>query len=181
MSSVCEVNELTSLMDSITTSNPDVGKALQLLSNNLDEKNGRITMLENTIYELETRMLDLERHNSKDCVIIQNLPINNVNNDLSLEVCKFFKERLSVHLNPGSFQACHYLSRPNDIRAPLAVIVKFIYFKEKDAVYMNRKLLKGFKNPANNRFVFINERLPEKDNKVMKHARSLNLATSSYN
>ena len=50
-----------------------------------------------------------------------------------------------------------------------------------DMVFANKKLLKGVKNPKNNRYVYINERLPETDNNVRKHAYELGLSTSTYN
>ena len=56
-----------------------------------------------------------------------------------------------------------------------------MYFRHKDIVWLNKKLLRRYRNPNNNEPVFINERLPPHDRALQKYAVSKNLMTVTNN
>ena len=61
------------------------------------------------------------------------------------------------------------------------VIVKFVYFKDKDEVFENRRNLRDFKNPINNKNTYIMERLPPVEHDIKAEADKQNYVVSSRN
>lgn len=172
--------EMQTLLEQASSESPSTGKLLKYLCDQLDEKEGRVVMLENRVFDLEMRMTEVERYSSKDCVIIENLPYD-LNVDLAMQATDFLNTKLKMQLSPQGLKACHFLSNPTIPGKPAAVILKFIYFSDKDLVWRKKKLLSGMVNKSNNKPVWIHERLPKVDREVQKHANDHNLVTITEN
>ena len=104
---------------------------------------------------IDDRLRNQERYTSKDCVIIQNPPFNAEDNiNLAENIIKFFKTVLKIEkVDERGLKAFHILPSkkplPNGILP--AVIVKFVYFADKDTVFRSRRQLRDYKNPLNNK------------------------------
>ena len=84
--------------------NMDLLKAIQSLENDklssillkfneiIHERDSEITLLRNKVADLEARVIEQEIYSSKDCLIIENLPIEDRNAPLSHQVCHFFPQ-----------------------------------------------------------------------------------------
>ena len=82
----------------------DLLKAIQSLENDklssrllkfneiIQERDSEITLLRNKVANLEARVIEQEIYSSKDCLIIENLPIKDRNAPLSHQVCHFFSK-----------------------------------------------------------------------------------------
>ena len=95
------------------------------------------------------RVWEQERYTSEDSIIVDNPPFdpNGDDNDALLELIVFFiKKFLRYELEPSKFKACHILpGRAEEKGLMASVIVKFLYFRDKNQIYANRKYLKGQK------------------------------------
>ena len=101
----------------------------------IQERDTEITLLRNKVTDLEARVIEQEIHSSKDCLIKENLPIEDRNAPLSHQVCHFFQKFLNHETRPNNFKACHYLGKWQSNTFPPAVIVKFLFFDEKKTSY----------------------------------------------
>ena len=134
--------------------------------------------------ELEMRVREQERYTSKDSIIIDNPPFDpNVDNDALLELIVFFiKKFLRYKLEPSKIEACHILpGRAKEKGLMASVIVKFLYFRDKNHIYANRRYLKGQKNEINQKNIYVRERLPAMDAYIKKLAEGKGLITSTNN
>ena len=155
---------------------------LDFLLQQNSEKDQIITRLQNNITDLEVRVCGQERYTSKDCVIMENLPlVDDKDLTLSQQVCNFLRNFLNNDTTPSNFKACHFFGPWRDLNRPPAVIIKFIYFEEKNEVYSRRSWLASVKNPKNGYSIFFKERLPPNDRDIKKYADSLGLITTTSN
>lgn len=159
---------------------------LTKIVNELDEKDRiiknqaeEITKLKNDVTDIEQRITEQERYSSKDCLILENLPINFQNN-LFEELCVFFKTFLNYDCKPYDFKAAHPINK-GKAPYPPTVIVKFIYFDMKNELYSRRSWLAGRLNPKNSKPVFIKERLPKKDMEILIQAKEKGYITTTSN
>ena len=159
---------------------PATKELMKRLLEKLDERDDRIKHLENEMTDLSKRVNQLERYSSKDCVVITNFPIQ-AQESLVSDVISFFAKYLRVTISPHAIKACHFLGKLMGVAKPPPVIVKFVYFHDKDAVYAARKMLKGQKNPVNGKSIFIYERLPKHDLEIKQLADSKDMIVSTHN
>ena len=121
--------------------------------------------------EINDRLRATESYISKDCLVIKNPPFDPRDQQKLLDnLLDFFKNFLNINfMSEDRLKAYHILPRasmPANLKEP--VIVKLVYFYDKDAIYANSKK-KSFKNnsknPLNGKNIHVNERLPgfEKD------------------
>ena len=84
-------------------------------------------------------------------------------------------------INPGNFKACHVLGRGQE-NTPPPIIVKFVYFHEKNEIYSRKKMLWGVINRTNGRQMFIKERLPlnDKDLQVYENDKKVVTRTQKF-
>ena len=68
-----------------------VRKILANLTSVIAEKDQQIIELRNDITDLKSRVAEQERYTSKDCLIIENLPLNRQSGPLVNQVCEFFE------------------------------------------------------------------------------------------
>ena len=125
----------------------DLLKAIQSLENDklssillkfneiIQERDSEITLLRNKVADLEARVIEQEIYSSKDCLIIENLPIEDQKAPLSHQICHFVQKFLSHETRPNNFKACHYLGKWQSNKFPPAVIVKLLFFDEKKTSY----------------------------------------------
>ena len=111
------------------------------LFRSLELKTNKIRCLEDKVEVLETQVAEQEKYSSKDCIIIENMPIHRSNDPLSHQVCPFLQTHMDHQTTPASFKACHFLGKWKNDRFPPAIIVKFIYFGEKDSIYSRKSAL----------------------------------------
>ena len=134
---------------------------------------------------LDDRLRNQERYTSKDCVIIQNPPFNAEDNiNLAENIIKFFKTVLKVEkVDERGLKAFHILPNkkplPNGILP--AIIVKFVYFADKDTVFRSRRQLRDYKNPLNNKNTYIVERLPPVEQDIKQEAEKRGYIVSTWN
>ena len=72
----------------------------------IQETDSEITLLRNKVTDLEARVIEQEIYSSKDCLIIENLPIEDRNAPLSHQCCHFFEKFLNHESRPNNFKAC---------------------------------------------------------------------------
>ena len=101
------------------------------------------------------------------------MPINRSKEPLSHQVCRFLQTHMDHQTTPASFKACHFLGKWKNDRFPPAIIVKFIYFGEKDAIYSRKSMLAKLVNQSNQKPIFLKERLPEQQRKLKNKAEEM--------
>ncbi len=152
------------------------------LQTDLNDKAKKIIDMENNITDLQERMLSIERYNSKDSVIIWNPPPPQRDIPVEEATIEFLNTTLNLSLKVDGVKACHYLGkvRENSDKLP-PIIMKFVYFADKNIVWRRKRNLKGIKNPANGKPIFITERLPQADKEVQEYARERGVVTTTHN
>ena len=103
-----------------------------------------MTLVRNELDDLNERMLGTEMYTSKDSIIVNNPP-ECQNNDLLGSMLNFLNSKLQAGLAPCDIKACHYLGKPGKS----SVILKFVYFAQKNFVWRSKKNLKGTINQRN--------------------------------
>ena len=135
--------------------------------------------LQNRVHFLENKVNEMERYSSKDCVILQNLPLRSGN--LTQDVLAFFDEVMGVEVNSYNLKAYHPLGRVSQ-NQKFVVIMKFVYFDiKKNRIYSRKKLLKNFLHPVNKQPVYITERLTQRDSELLDCSHGLGMYTITYN
>ena len=89
-------------------------------------------------------------------------------------MCRDIKHHFNYDL-----EACHPLKRPQNtgLSVPI-IIIKFIYFRDKNEIYPGRKMLAGFQFKGKN--LFITEGLPAAALEVKKACEEENLVTTIH-
>ncbi len=141
---------IKSSLEQIT--NSELRKLLDHILTKLDEKDAHIHHLENRVTDLELRVSEQERYSSNDCLIFTNLPINPDEN-LWTQTVKFLQEYMEYPIRLEQFKACHFLGSSQKNKTP-PVIVKFLYFHDKNEIYYRRQMLGSKLNPFNYLFLF---------------------------
>ena len=77
---------------------------LELFVNLLEQKNEEVITLKNQVQNLEERVLEMEKYSSKDCLIIDNMPLGHGKVTLEEQVCAFLKQYLNYQSNPSNFR-----------------------------------------------------------------------------
>ena len=155
----------------------DLQKKVGDIERSMEIKNLRINTLQNEVTDLKKRILMQERYTSKDCLILSNFPINPESTKLAEEVCNAFVHYFSYKISPDCIKACHPL--PSRGRSK-PIIVKFVYFNNKNEIYDRRHQLAGQYNGYGQR-LFINERLPQYDNDIKRFCDENNIITTTKN
>ena len=125
--------------------NKEIASVLSKYTKIFAEKESEIMSLRNRVTDLEQRVSEQEIYTSKDCIFIENVPHLDIKLHLREQVCLFFERYLGFTTNAYNIKACHYLSRWRDERYPPAIIVKVLYFDEKNELYGRKSWLAGKK------------------------------------
>ncbi len=130
------------IIESLQSKNVDseIINALSILKKGNDSKETRIRSLENEIEDIKKRVLEVERYNSKDSLIVVNPPINSAEN-ISGQVLQFLNEHLRTNIRPADLVACPPLGRYVNANNPPAVIITFIYFAATHLLWARKAFL----------------------------------------
>ena len=137
-----------------------VSTIISELKKTQNEVSMQFKKIEDFCSELEMRVREQERYTSKDSIIVDNPPFDpNVDDDALLELIVFFiKTFLRYELEPSKIKGCHILPGCVEEKGLMAsVIVKFLYFPDKNQIYASRRYLKGQKNEINQKNIFVRE------------------------
>ena len=137
--------------------------------------------LTNCVIELSDRVPQLERYSRKDCLIFNNFPYaSHLADSVQEQVLQFINNVFNAHLTHAEIKACHFLR--SAIAGQFSVIIKFVYFEDKNYIWRYQSLLYGITNKWNNKYIQMKECLPEKDREVLKYATvEKNLKVSTNN
>ena len=172
-------NCLRQMLDKMETQE----KTISQLQREVREKDSKLEEMRCEIEALEDRVGKQEQYSSKDTIIIDNLPICDVNLPLLGNVLKFFECFSHYRLKIGYIKACHLLPKTEKQSVP-SVIVKFVYFHHKIDIYNSRMVLSSpnMLHPTNKNPIFLRERLAKNDLKVKIYAeKDKNLVTTNFN
>ena len=114
-------NCLRQMLDKMETQE----RTISQLQREVREKDSRLEEMRSEIEALEERVGKQEQHSSKDTIIIDKLPIYDVNLPLLGNVLKFFECILDYRLQIGDMKPCHLLPKIEKQSAP-SVIVKLV-------------------------------------------------------
>ena len=101
---------LNTLFDEIKdteNTDPKLKELLQGLIENVNTKGDILVGLKNWVQFLENKVNEMERHSSKDCVILLKLPLRSRN--FTQVVLAFFNEVMVVEVKLYDLKACHPL------------------------------------------------------------------------
>ena len=88
---------------------------------------------------------------------------------------------MGVEITEDSIKACHIIPNSgNEFQLP-TVICKYIYLAHKQSVYEKRKRLRKTKNSINNKFIYLNQPLPEYEAQIKNEANKRNMITATHN
>ena len=135
---------LNTLFDEIKDTvniDPKLKGLFQGLIENVKSKDDIIVELQNRVHFLENKVNEMEGYSSKDCVILQNLPLRSGN--FTQDVLAFFNEVMGVEVNSYDLKACHHLGNVNQNQKCL-VIVKFVYSDIKKLNLWQEKFFERF-------------------------------------
>ena len=150
----------------------------------------KVTKTNNDIYDLEKDVAELkkrvnaqERYTSKDTLIFRNFDLDPRLNSLSEDFCQLVKNIFSYYIEPFSIKAIHRLPVKNENNrgtksAP--IIVKFVYFADKDNIYQLKSRLAACFNSHGEKMYFT-ERLPQYGVTLKQKCESLGLITTTMN
>ena len=108
--------------------NNDLRDLLSTIIRNMEEKDRKIASLEEHVIILSKKVNEIERYSSKDCIIINNLPLMH-GSDYWEDVLGFFHAALNIKIDRDQLVACHPLGTIKDVSDPTAFIVKFLFFR----------------------------------------------------
>ena len=104
---------------------------IQHLYNENIQKDSKIKQLESYMLQMTIKVNELERYESKDCLIFHNLPVGLHGSSIS-DTVAFIRDVLQVHIVEEDLKACHPLGRASNGRSP-SIIAKFICFRIPDS------------------------------------------------
>ena len=91
-------------------------------------------------------------------------------------VLGFFNNISRGNIRAENIKAIHFLGKPGES----AIIVKFLYFALKNFIWRQKKILKEYKNPKNNKPYFL-ECLPSLCRELFKAAKDEGVQVVTYN
>ena len=157
-------------------------KEIELLKAKNNIQDEEIRELKAKQKNINDRLRAQERYTRKDSLLIVNPPFDarQVFN-VTHETLKFFGKFLGVEITEDSIKACHIIPNSgNEFQLP-TVICKFIYFADNQSVYEKRKRLRKTKNRINNKFIYLNEPLPQYEAQIKNEAnKRLRIATLQH-
>ena len=108
-----------------------MGDLMKKLPRKVEEnfaKNTRIAELQSEVVQMKNKVNQIERHQSKDCLIFRNLPFSSNVSYLSV-VIDLIQNVLNVKIEQRDLKACHLLGRgspfnPSPVIAKLSISTK---------------------------------------------------------
>ena len=171
--------QLANLIQSNDSLDQNIKEVLLHLIQESDTKNQQITVLEAKVRNLNIKVNELERYQSKDSLIFRNIPIGG-KGSLIEDVVAFIRDVMMVDICAAEMKACHALG-PISFQQPTSIIVKFIYYDQKERIWSRKRFLKNYFNPINHQPVFIHERLSKYDRDLKEYAETQGLFVTTTN
>ena len=92
-------------------------------------------------------------------------------------MCDIFRDYFGYQMTPDAINACHPLYKTG---RNIPIIVKFVYFADKDAIYLRKSRLAGQTNYYGETLI-VHERLTPTNKAVVQKCRDLSLIFSTWN
>ena len=171
--------KVKTILDSASL-DPIVKELFQLLIEENQEPTKSVIQLQSSAQQFSIETNELERHNSKDSVIFNNLPLG-ITGTFIGDVSHFCSKVLSISVTENDLKACHPLYSGQDFDRPPPIISKSIRFDKKNSLWNRKPLLRNFVNPCNNKPVYINKRLSKNDSGLKIEVESRDMIVSTWN
>ena len=168
---------LNTLDDGIS---PAVKDLFRKICVDFEKKKDQIIDLQNEVQYLKQKTNEIERHQSKDCIIFRNLPLVS-NKTVTDDVIYFVNRVLGINMAVKDLVGCHELAQIKDHSRPPPIIAKFNNFDLKTRIWGRKKLLRNFLNPFNQNSVFMDERLTKVDKELYEYAKDQGFRVLSKN
>ena len=139
------------------------------------------------IMDQEERLADLEQYSRRNCLNFTGIPETKDENTVQLAID--LGKMVNVKLDRADLDRAHRIGRPNAAAPgqpdppPRPLVVKYVSYLKREAVWFARKDLKQAKPPRGSPLVegstksaFIQENLTRKNQEIMYHARQLKRA-----
>ena len=143
-------------------------------------KSTQIQYLQSEVQYLKQKVNDIERYQSKDCIIFRNLPFI-FNTNVFDDVIYFINNPLEVSMGHRDLVARHELGVVRKPRRPPPIIAKFKSFYLKTRIWGRQKLLRNIRNPHNHESLYMDERLTKVDKEILMYASDLGFRVSTNN
>ena len=166
-------DQLANLIQSNDTLDKNIKEVLLHLNQESDTKNQQMAVLEAKLRNLNIKVNELQRYQSKDCLVFRNVPIGG-NGSLIEDVVAIIRDFMMVDICAADMKACHALG-PVSFQRPSSIIVKFISCDQKERIWSRKRFLKHHLNPNNQQPVFIHERLSKYDRDLKEYAETQGL------
>ena len=150
---------------------PIVRELFQLLIEEIKELTKSVIQLQSSVPQRSIKTNELERHNSKNSVIFNNLPLG-ITGTLIGDVSYFCSKVLNISVTENDLNACHPLYSVQVFNKPPPIISKSIRFNKKNSLWNPKPLLRNFVNPCKNKPVYVNKRLSKYDSGLKNEAES---------
>ena len=121
------------LLNSLGDASSPVTTLLQHICKDLNDKNTQIEYLQSEVQYLKQKVNEIERYQSKDCIIFRNLPLVS-NTNVTDDVIYFINNALGVSMGHRDLVACHELGAVRNPRRPPPIINKFNNFDLKNRI-----------------------------------------------
>lgn len=145
---------------------------IQTNKRELEKLKQDLNKLKNEKTKLETQFDDAEQYSRRNCLLLHGVP-EVTNEDTTAVVTDIIKNKLKINIDSHAFDRTHRLGRPNrpsddgeTPTKPRPIIMKFISYANRAAVYKEKRLLK--RSP-----MLISENLTAKRMKVYRAAYSM--------
>ena len=139
-------------------------KIAKIVSNEVTTLKESMTRLEQENQLLKKKLDDVEQYTRRNNVRVFGIP-EEENENVENSVLKVFQEKMGVAVQPESMERCHRLGRRDDRnRGPRPIIVKFMSYKHREAVFNMKRRLKGSK-------IVVSEDLTSYNYNILKYAK----------
>ena len=105
----------------------------QHICKDLNDKNTQIEYLQSGVQYLKQKVNEIERYQSKDCIIFRILPLMS-NTNITDDVIYTINNALGVSMGHRDLVACHELGAVRNPRRPPPIIAKFNNFDLKNRI-----------------------------------------------
>ena len=146
----------------------------------LEKKNDQIIDSQNEVHYLKQKTNEIERYQSKDCIIFKNLPLVS-NKRVTDDVSYFVNRVLGINMTVKDLVGCRELAQIKYPSRPPPIIAKFNNFDLKTRTWERKKLLRNFFYPLKQNSVFMDERLTKLDKELYDYAKELGFRVTSNN
>ena len=137
-----------------------------------------IILWRNEVTDLKTSVSAKERYPSKDCIIFHNFLFQVLSQNMEADVFLAINFFFEFEVTPAAFKSCRPLCKKVINGGKVAPVnVKFVYFRDKNEIFVRRKTFLESKKSGNH---FKTERLPLAQLDLRKTFEEQNLLTTTH-